>query len=46
MTVEEAIDEIDLEGTEKSGFKKEIDKFVDKKPEAVAQLLKTWLNED
>jgi flagellar M-ring protein FliF len=46
MTVEEAIDEIDLEGNEKSGFKKEIDKFVDKKPEAVAQLLKTWLNED
>ncbi len=46
MTVEEAIDEIDLEGNEKSGFKKEIDKFVDKKPEAVAQLLKTWLNEE
>lgn len=46
MTVEDAIDEIDLEGSEKSGYKKEIDKFVDKKPEAVAQLLKTWLNEE
>ncbi|MBB6216471.1 flagellar M-ring protein FliF [Anaerosolibacter carboniphilus] len=46
LTVEEVIDEIDLEGSEKSGYKKEIEKFVDKKPDAVAQLLKTWLNEE
>lgn len=45
-TVQEDIDEIDLEAKEKSGYKKQIEKFVDQKPEAVAQLLKTWLNED
>lgn len=46
VTVEQTINEIDIEGKEKSGYKKEIEKFVDRKPEAVAQLLKTWLNED
>jgi len=40
------IDEIELELNEKSSYKKQINKFVDKNPEAVAQLLKTWLNED
>lgn len=44
--IEEEIEEIDLETDEKSSYKKQIEKFVDRKPEAVAQLLKTWLNED
>ncbi|MFZ5966596.1 MAG: flagellar basal-body MS-ring/collar protein FliF [Bacillota bacterium] len=41
-----AVAEIDLEMGEKSAFKKQIDKFIDRNPEAVAQLLKNWLNED
>ncbi|MCT4618608.1 MAG: flagellar basal-body MS-ring/collar protein FliF [Marinisporobacter sp.] len=45
-TIEDELEEIDIEVNEKSGYKKQIDKFVDKNPEAVAQLLKTWLNED
>ncbi|QZY56746.1 flagellar basal-body MS-ring/collar protein FliF [Crassaminicella profunda] len=45
-TIEDELDEIQLEVNEKSSYKKQIDKFVDKNPEAVAQLLKTWLNED
>lgn len=36
--------EIDLE--DKNEVKKKIEKFVGLKPETVAQLLKTWLNED
>lgn len=42
----EQIEEIDLENNGKSEIKKQIEKFIDKKPEAVAQLLRTWLNED
>ncbi len=42
----EDIEEIDLDLTDKSSYKNQIEKFVDKKPEAVAQLLRTWLNED
>ncbi len=40
----EPLPEIDLE--EKSEVKKQIDKFVTQKPEAVAQLLRNWLSED
>lgn len=40
----EPIAEIDLE--DKNEVKKKIEKFVGLKPEIVAQLLKTWLNED
>lgn len=43
-STEESIPEIQLE--EKSEIKKQIDKFVQQKPEAVAQLLKNWLAED
>lgn len=39
------VEEIDFE-TEKSKIKSQINKFVDKKPDAVAQLLRTWLNEE
>lgn len=42
----EQIEEIDLENKGKSEIKSQIEKFIDKKPEAVAQLLRTWLNED
>ncbi|HYE84026.1 MAG TPA: flagellar basal-body MS-ring/collar protein FliF [Clostridia bacterium] len=38
------VDEIDIE--DKNEVKKKIEKFVGLKPETVAQLLKTWLNED
>ncbi len=41
---DEPIAEIDLE--DKNEVKKKIEKFVGLKPETVAQLLKTWLNED
>jgi len=37
--------EIDFEN-EKSQIKAQINKFVDKKPEAVAQMLRTWINEE
>lgn len=43
---DEDIEEIDLDFNDKSSYKYQIEKFVDKKPEAVAQLLRTWLNED
>lgn len=46
MEVEEDIEEIDLDMNDKSSYKYQIEKFVDKKPEAVAQLLRSWLNED
>lgn len=36
----------ELEFEEKSEIKKQIDNFVSKKPEAVAQLLRNWLAED
>ncbi|MCR4434502.1 MAG: flagellar basal-body MS-ring/collar protein FliF [Clostridiales bacterium] len=41
---EEELPEIDLE--EKSEVKKQIDKFVRQKPEAVAQLLRNWLSDE
>ncbi|MDK2917383.1 MAG: flagellar M-ring protein FliF [Candidatus Petromonas sp.] len=40
------VEEIDLDVNDKSTYKYQIEKFVDKKPEAVAQLLRSWLNED
>lgn len=40
----DSIAEIDIE--DKNEVKKKIEKFVGLKPETVAQLLKTWLNED
>ena len=39
-----AIQELDFEA-EKSEMKTQIEKFIGKKPEAVAQLLRSWLNE-
>lgn len=36
----------DIELSEVSGARKVIEKFVDEKPEAVAQLLRNWLNQD
>ncbi|SCG83455.1 Flagellar M-ring protein [Proteiniborus sp. DW1] len=39
------VEDIDFD-SEKSKVKEQISKFVDKKPDAVAQLLRTWLNED
>lgn len=36
----------DIEYNETSEVRKMIEKFVDEKPEAVAQLLRNWLNED
>jgi flagellar M-ring protein FliF len=41
---DEYLPEIDLE--ERSEVKKQIDKFVKQKPEAVAQLLRNWLSDD
>ena len=41
---EEPIQELDLE--EKSEVKKQIDRFVKQKPDAVAQLLRNWLSDD
>lgn len=43
-TAREELDNIDY--NEKSEARKMIEKFVDEKPEAVAQLLRNWLNED
>ena len=39
-----SVDDIDLQ--EKSETRKAIEKFVDENPEAVALLLRNWLNED
>ena len=36
----------DIELDDKNEVKKKIEKFVAQKPEQVAQLLKTWLNEE
>lgn len=44
MMSENPVAEIDLE--DKNEVKKKIEKFVGVKPETVAQLLKTWLNEE
>jgi flagellar M-ring protein FliF len=41
---EEPVPEIELE--ERSEIKKQIDKFVRQKPDAVAQLLRNWLSDD
>ncbi len=45
-TTKEKQDLEDIEFSEKSETRKMIEKFVDDKPEAVAQLLRNWLNED
>lgn len=42
----EEIQEIDIEGKGESEMIKQINKFVDRKPEEVAQLLRNWLNEE
>lgn len=44
ITPEDEIQEIEYE--EKSEVKKQIEKFVKEKPDAVASLLKNWLNDD
>ncbi len=44
METQEPIAEIELD--DKNELKKKIEKFVGHKPETVAQLLKTWLNEE
>ena len=41
---EEPMPEIEME--ERSEIKKQIDKFVRQKPDAVAQLLRNWLSDD
>lgn len=41
---ESTVDEIDF-GAEESEMKTQIEKFINKQPDAVAQLLRTWLNE-
>lgn len=40
------LEEIDLDYKDKSSPKYQIEKFVDAKPDAVAALLRSWLNED
>ncbi len=40
------VEELDAQADEKAEIKKQLDKFIDRKPEAVAQLLRTWLSED
>lgn len=42
--IQEEVEDLEFE-TEKSKVKAQIDKFVDKNPESVAQLLRSWLNE-
>ena len=42
--IETEVEDLEFE-TEETKMKAQIDKFVDKKPDAVAQLLRTWLNE-
>jgi len=43
---EQELEEIDLDYKDKSSPKYQIEKFIDAKPEAVAALLRSWLNED
>ncbi len=43
---EDEVEEIDVDFNDKSSYRQQIERFIDKKPEAVAQLLRTWLNED
>ncbi len=45
-TTKENQDLEDIEYSDKSETRKMIEKFVDENPEAVAQLLRNWLNED
>ncbi|WP_105618061.1 hypothetical protein [Vallitalea okinawensis] len=42
--IEEEVEEI--QDDESTGIKKEIERFVDEKPEAAAQLLRNWLGQD
>jgi flagellar M-ring protein FliF len=42
----ESFEEINTDFQNKSSPKYQIEKFIDAKPEAVAQLLRSWLNED
>lgn len=42
--IESDVKDLEFE-TEESKMKEQIGNFVDKKPDAVAQLLRTWLNE-
>lgn len=42
----ESFEEINTEFQDKSSPKYQIEKFIEAKPEAVAQLLRSWLNED
>ncbi|WP_432400577.1 flagellar basal-body MS-ring/collar protein FliF [Wukongibacter sp. M2B1] len=44
--IEEEVEEIEIGINDKTSYKYQIEKFVDKEPEAVAQLLRSWLNED
>ncbi|HHY90646.1 MAG TPA: flagellar M-ring protein FliF, partial [Clostridiales bacterium] len=43
---EDTVEEIELEAGDKSNYKRQIEKFIDKNPEAAAQLLRSWLHED
>lgn len=43
---EQELEEIDLDYMDKSSPKYQIEKFIDAKPEAVAALLRSWLNDD
>lgn len=43
---QEELEEINTDFQDKSSPKYQIEKFVDSRPEAVAQLLRSWLNED
>lgn len=42
--IQSEVEDLEFE-TEESEMKAQIGKFVDKKPDSVAQLLRTWLNE-
>lgn len=44
--IEEAAGLDDIETEDKNEVKKKVEKFIAQKPEQVAQLLKTWLNEE
>lgn len=44
--IEEASEINDIELEDRNEVKKKVEKFVSQKPEQVAQLLKTWLNEE
>ncbi len=43
---QEELEEIATDFQDKSSPKYQIEKFIDAKPDAVAQLLRSWLNED